>query len=265
MKRYFRQSKTSAIGGLSADLLSRCRVRLGRPRPPDFAPGLPVATGRRVAAGEKNDRRRASHSRVFFEAGGSPKILSTLFFALAQSIISSDMTGLVKAFQIHWSDNSEMHLKTNMLDSRVTDSIDAALSKHSLPDYLSLSKEIIKTIQDSLTRLANESLTHLVLFAFVQRAFCEEAAFIQRELALGRQRAIICPFHNGRGYPLEHIIQGHKSQDASIKQLLGYMEKCQALEGWLVVFDMDFENPMAEKNYRETKRFGNLTIHVVGC
>jgi hypothetical protein len=177
---------------------------------------------------------------------------------------SLDMTSLLKAFQIYWVENSELFMKINMFDSLVANSINAALSKLSLSDNFDLSKEIINNIQNNLIDLTNEALTHLVLYAFLQRVLNGGADFIQREYALGTLRADICVSYKGRRYPLELKIKGHKSQNESLEQLFAYMNKCLASEGWLVVFDKDFSKPWDEKIYWDTLEYNGKTIHVVG-
>ncbi|MDR0550151.1 MAG: hypothetical protein LBI10_12205 [Deltaproteobacteria bacterium] len=179
--------------------------------------------------------------------------------------ISLDMTGLLKAFQIYWSENSEMFFSSNKFDSLVDDSIDAALSKKSLPKYLDFSTEIIDNIKNSLVNLTNEALTHLVLYAFLQRVLNGGVDFIQREYALGSLRADICVSYKDLRYPLELKIKDHKSQSASLEQLFDYMNKCLASEGWLVVFDKDFAKPWDKKINWKTRKYKGKTIHIVGC
>jgi hypothetical protein len=179
--------------------------------------------------------------------------------------ISLDMTGLLKSFQSYWSENSEMFIKNNMFDSYIINSISDALSEVNMPDNIKLSNEIINNIQDDLINFANEALMHLILYTFLQRVLNGGADFIQREYALGTLRADICISYKGNRYPLELKIKGHKSQDESIKQLLGYMNKSLSEEGWLVVFDKDFAKPWNEKISWETKKYKNKTIHIVSC
>jgi hypothetical protein len=141
---------------------------------------------------------------------------------------SLDMNGLLKSFQSYWSENCEMYIKSNMIDSLLINSIDNALHKLNLTSHSLISEEIIKTIQDSLIGLANEALTHLVLFAFLQRVLNGGADFIQSEYALGALRVNICISYKDRRYPIELKIKGHKSENESLEQLYGYMNKSRA-------------------------------------
>jgi hypothetical protein len=179
--------------------------------------------------------------------------------------ISLDMTSLLKSFQIYWSENSEIFIKNNMLDSIVANSIDYALQKYILSKQSAIANDIIQTITNNLISLTNEALTHLVLFAFLQRVLNGGADFIQREYALGTLRADICVSYKGRRYPLELKIKGNKSHTESLEQLFGYMNKCLASVGWLVVCDKDFTKPWDEKITWDTQEYKGKTIHVVGC
>jgi RecB family endonuclease NucS len=179
--------------------------------------------------------------------------------------ISLDMSGLLQAFQIYWSENSEMYITNNLIDSLIENSIDIALKKFNLSSQSKLVKQIVETIQDNLIDLTNEALTHLVLFAYLQRVLNGGADFIQREYALGTLRADICVSYKGIRYPLELKIKGHKSQKESIEQLKSYMNKCLASEGWLVVFDKDFKKPWKEKISWDTIQDNDKNIHVVCC
>ncbi|MDR0548068.1 MAG: hypothetical protein LBI10_01435, partial [Deltaproteobacteria bacterium] len=91
------------------------------------------------------------------------------------------------------------------------------------------------------------------------------ADFIQREYALGTLRADICVSYKGRRYPLELKIKGRKSLEESFEQLSEYMNKCLASEGWLVVFDKNFDKLWPEKLYWNIQEYKGYTIHVVGC
>jgi hypothetical protein len=55
-----------------------------------------------------------------------------------------------------------------------------------------------------------------------------------------------------------------KAQEA-LEQILSYMDKFRAKEGWLVVFDKDCEKPLDKKITWETKEFNGKTIHIVGA
>jgi hypothetical protein len=127
--------------------------------------------------------------------------------------ISLDMSGLLKAFQIYWAENSEIYIQNNIIDSKITTSIYSALEKYDLLNKGKLVEDAIQVIKDNLTVLTNEALTHLVLFAYLQRVLDEGVDFNQREYAIGTFRADICVSYKGIRYPLELKIKGHNSQD----------------------------------------------------
>jgi hypothetical protein len=129
-----------------------------------------------------------------------------------------DMSGLLRAFQDFWAKNAEMYIKNNKYDGMIFNSISDALAKFQFPRDLSdqIRKEIAEGIAKGLIDLTNEALTHLVLFAFLQRVLNGEADFIHREYALGTLRADICVGYKGRSYPLELKIHGSKSRQKSL-------------------------------------------------
>ncbi|MDR1086508.1 MAG: hypothetical protein LBP22_17040 [Deltaproteobacteria bacterium] len=91
------------------------------------------------------------------------------------------------------------------------------------------------------------------------------ADFVLREYALGRTRSDICVSYFGKRYPVELKIKENLSLEKSLEQFSGYMDKCGASEGWLVVFDRNFKRLWKEKIFWETKKYKDLTIHAVGC
>jgi hypothetical protein len=180
-----------------------------------------------------------------------------------------DMSGLLEAFQIYWSENCEMYLTKNRSASLIRDSINSALEKRKLNNLpinnLPIDEELREIIINSLVNLVNEALVHLVLYAFLQRVLNGGADFIQREYALGGLRVDICVSYKSRRYPVEIKIQGNQSYNKSLEQLLAYMDKSRAEVGWLVLFDKDFGKDWKEKIYWETIEFEGKTVHLVGC
>jgi hypothetical protein len=176
-----------------------------------------------------------------------------------------DLDGLLKAFQIYWRENSTNMANKYAKESSLVASIGKALEKAGVTvDNNAIWRDLFDDIKKTLTDQANEALAHLVLYAFLQRVL-NGGAGLQREYALGRTRADICVSYKGHRYPVEVKIKGVKSRARSIKQLSGYMDKCGATEGWLVVFDKDFGKPWDKKLSWETIDHEGKTIHVVGC
>jgi hypothetical protein len=176
-----------------------------------------------------------------------------------------DMDGLLKAFQVYWPKNREA-LEDNAIKTLVSNSVDQALANFNQKMHYNQFAEVIsEKIKTEITVSVNESFAHLVLFAFLQRVMNGGADFIEREYALGRTRVDICVGYKGQCYPLELKIKGVKSREQSYEQLSGYMDKCGASTGWLVVFDKDFKKPWDGKLFWETVERKGKTIHVAGC
>jgi hypothetical protein len=76
--------------------------------------------------------------------------------------------------------------------------------------------------------------------------------------------------YKGLYYPVELKIKGGEKYVSprtkdSLKQLLSYMDKCAAKEGWLVVFDRSKKRSWDKKITWDTVRFKGATINIVGC
>jgi predicted SprT family Zn-dependent metalloprotease len=176
-----------------------------------------------------------------------------------------NMTGLLKTFQVYWRENSEMQTKKYENDSLLSKSIDQALQKYDITLNIVGREKLVYDVQKSLISLSNEALTHLVLYAFLQRVLNGGADFIQMEYALGRLRADICVGYKKKSYPVELKIKGAKPLEENLEQLSGYMDRCGTSEGWLVIFDKSVVRSWDEKIYWETKTYKDKTIHLVGC
>jgi hypothetical protein len=143
-----------------------------------------------------------------------------------------NMTGLLKAFQKYWRKNAEM------------------LGE---PDRLT------------------ESTPHLVCFTFIQRVLNGDVDEINREYALGRRRVDLHALYKGISYPVELKTKSprnsfsEKDMTDSLDQLYSYMGKCGAKEGWLVIFNLDWDKSWDEKITWKATMFKGYTIHIVGC
>jgi hypothetical protein len=140
---------------------------------------------------------------------------------------SLDMTGLLKAFQAHWAEASERCVK----------------DIHCL-----------------------EMAPHCVMLAFLRRV-ANGGAIVIPEYANGLGCIDINVKYAGRDCPIELKLRDvQDSWAASGKQLLGYMERLLASEGWLVVFGRKSNKSRPEKIYWKTKKTPQgQTIHVAGC
>ncbi|MDR1040015.1 MAG: hypothetical protein LBR80_07585 [Deltaproteobacteria bacterium] len=179
-----------------------------------------------------------------------------------------DMDGLLRAFQVYWSENSEFNEKPKSKDgsppSPIGGKIGWSLDDTALLDKHDIPPEILQIIRAHLTGFGRESFPHIVLFAFLQRV-TNGGAKVHRNYALGRSMVDICAIYKDVRYPVELKIKGVQALEKSLEQLSGYMDKCQSLAGWLVVFDKDSEKPWSEKITWDTVDLGDKTIRLVGC
>ena len=139
----------------------------------------------------------------------------------------ADISGLLRDFQEFWARTSELFLKS------------------------------VKY---------TEAAPHIALTAYLQASFNGEALSIP-EFALGLGRIDLNVRYAGRNYPIElKIRDNQRSKAASRAQLVGYMDRLLANEGWLVVFDRNPDKSWTKKIGWETvtEPTGQI-IHVVGC
>ena len=137
-----------------------------------------------------------------------------------------DMTGLIKAFQGFWRENSEIWIEKY--------------------DY-------------------KEAAPHLILQAFLQRVI-NGSGEIYCEYASGRMRFDLCVKYAGERYPLElKLLYGSRTEQDGLEQLGDYMDKIGEREGWLIIFDRKSDKPWEQKLYWKTVDMPWGRIHVVGC
>ena len=110
---------------------------------------------------------------------------------------------------------------------------------------------------------------HLLLQAFLQRAL-SGGGRIEREYGLGRQRVDLFIRWPRPGGEQRFVIEGkvrrgrlEQTLEEGLPQTAGYMDRCGADEGHLVIFDRD-ENPWEETVYRRTEEFDGKRIEVWG-
>ncbi|MDR2198760.1 MAG: hypothetical protein LBR53_04785 [Deltaproteobacteria bacterium] len=141
------------------------------------------------------------------------------------------MTGLLKAFQQYWRENAELLGKLK-----------------NLPEYI----------------------PHLVCFSFLQRILNSDVDKLNREHALGNKRVDIFIEYKGVSYPVEIKLKRRDNFTDRLKteflnQLRSYMDLCGAKEGWLVIFDTNWDKDWDDKITWESIEFNNAIIHIAGC
>ena len=112
----------------------------------------------------------------------------------------------------------------------------------------------------------------LLLQAFLQRII-NSGGRVEREYGLGRQRTdllVIWPYGTGvQQVVLELKLRyKHTTRDNTIKkgleQTWGYMDKCGAAEGYLVIFDRSSEASWEEKIFKTEEDYKGVKIKIYG-
>ncbi|MDR1040014.1 MAG: hypothetical protein LBR80_07580, partial [Deltaproteobacteria bacterium] len=176
-----------------------------------------------------------------------------------------DMNGLLEAFRLYWSANSEIAAERSAAEGVLRKGVRKKLAHFDAEDKARIVGIIADVFRGSLAGQAREAFACLVLQAFLQRVMNGSDAVVARDYASGRGRVDLCVIYKGIRYPLELKIKGVQPREESLGQLHGYMDRLQAPVGWLVVFDMDSDVPWSTKLFWDTLTRGGKTIHVVGC
>ncbi|MDR0548876.1 MAG: hypothetical protein LBI10_05630 [Deltaproteobacteria bacterium] len=180
-----------------------------------------------------------------------------------------DMTSLLESFQDYWSKHSDIYIKNNLVNGKIDDSINLSIDTVNTMNKRYINEDIYIYVKNELIDLTNGALTHLVLFAFLQRAVNGRADFSQRENALRAFRADICIDYKGLYYPLEfklkNFIKDQEKFDETLEQFYQYINKNNAKNGWLIIFDIDFTEHNDNKLTIDTHEYKDKTIHVVYC
>jgi type II secretory pathway predicted ATPase ExeA len=142
-----------------------------------------------------------------------------------------DMDYLIKDFQAHWRENSEIWKERYNTD----------FYKY------------------------EEAAPQLVMQAFLQRVV-NGGGQVLREMALGTKQADLCVVYESQKYPIElKILQNEKSRADSKAQILAYMDKVGSNRGWLVVFDLSAKKSWGKKIYMKKETINDKEITVAGC
>jgi AAA-like domain len=115
-----------------------------------------------------------------------------------------------------------------------------------------------------------EAGPQLLLQAFLQR-IVNGGGRIEREYGLGRMRTdlfIIWPYTAGRQRAVIELKVVHKSLEQTVRsgleQTWQYLDRCQAAEGHLVIFDRTPGKPWEEKLFQRMETIHGTSIHVWG-
>jgi type II secretory pathway predicted ATPase ExeA len=135
-----------------------------------------------------------------------------------------DMSGMLRAFQQFWRENSEVW--------------------QARYDY-------------------REAAPHIILQAFLQRVI-NGGGQIVREYALGRQRLDLLVCWQGNRYALELKMKEQYRPDTAHAQMFGYLDRLGLTEGWMAVFDRDPTVTWDTKLTWRTLDLDGKTLHLVG-
>jgi AAA domain-containing protein len=109
-----------------------------------------------------------------------------------------------------------------------------------------------------------ESGPHLIMMAFLQRVI-NGGGTIHREYGLGRSRIDLVIHWKQQRIAIElKILRSEKTVIDALEQTANYMDKINATEGHLVMFDPS-KKSWDEKIYREQRQEKGKTIEVWGC
>ncbi len=114
-----------------------------------------------------------------------------------------------------------------------------------------------------------EAGPHLLMMAFMQRVI-NGGGFIHREYALGRKRVDLLiswplPGNKKQRVVVElKILRNNKTLPEGLEQTTGYMDKSNASEGHLVIFNQNPKKTWDEKIYHKQETFNEKTIEVWG-
>jgi hypothetical protein len=135
-----------------------------------------------------------------------------------------EMSGMLRAFQQFWRENSEVW--------------------QARYDY-------------------REAAPHIILQAFLQRVI-NGGGQIVREYALGRQRLDLLVCWQGNRYALELKMKEQYRPESAHSQMFGYLDRLGLNEGWMAVFDRDPAVSWEAKLTWNTFSEDGKTLHVVG-
>ncbi len=108
----------------------------------------------------------------------------------------------------------------------------------------------------------NESFPHLLLMAFLQRIINGGGSII-REYALGKKRVDLLILRQKQRFVIELKIKyGEDTLARGLEQTAQYMDRSNAYEGHLIIFDRDTTKTWDEKISNEVVEFKAHKIHV---
>jgi hypothetical protein len=109
-----------------------------------------------------------------------------------------------------------------------------------------------------------EAGPHLLLLAFIQRII-NGGGTVHREYALGSKRVDLLVVWQKQKFVIELKVQRSKAYvTKGLQQTAEYMDKSQAQEGYLVMFDRSPNKSWEEKIYHKTEKYHDKIIEIWG-
>lgn len=109
-----------------------------------------------------------------------------------------------------------------------------------------------------------EAAPHLILMGYLQRVV-NGGAKLDREFATGSRRVDICVNYADQRYPIElKLVRDSKTREEGITQLSQYMDTLGAKEGWLLLFDTQSIASWEQRLFWDTIEREGRHIHIVG-
>jgi hypothetical protein len=180
--------------------------------------------------------------------------------------ISLDMNGILRNFQEFWLQNSLIMAQGDRITGLANNIINSIILSENINQTEIMNNPIhITKINKEVSRIINESLCVLVFFSYLQRVLNGGAELVRREYAVNQKFIDINVIYQGRSYPIEAKIKDAVTTERGIIQLLGYINNCNATQGWLIEFDRNPEKPLKDKISFETHIRGCNTVFIVGC
>lgn len=110
-----------------------------------------------------------------------------------------------------------------------------------------------------------EAAPHLILQAFLQTVI-NSGGQVNREYAANKDRMDLCVDYGGHQYPIEIKLRyDTKTIPDGLIQLSEYMDVVGEATGWLVVFDKRKTKTWEEKIFWKPELLNDKTIFIVGC
>ncbi len=109
-----------------------------------------------------------------------------------------------------------------------------------------------------------ESGPHLLVMAFIQRVV-NGGGIINREYALGSRRVdLLIKWQQQRIVIELKVFRDKNTLPEALEQTADYMDKCDATEGHIIMFDTALKKTWDKKIYRREEQFNGKTIIVWG-